>query len=212
MADVSENQCFPELQGTPKQIAWATDIRSKKLAAVQEKLQLLHQFGQAKEQIEQVLLKHSSAKWWIENREMFFDGFIAYAAKELQLIGSEAFRSQDKNQITTSRYGENREILEQSKSTEIYETLILGLRPKGFTYETAPRFLVVEEWDGNRLARVWATVKPSDLPKTETGSVVTTPITKFLPDGWASQKIEFIAIKFYVEYQREPKCETIVKA
>ena len=50
----SEESGLPLLQGSPKQVAWATDIRERKLRLNPELVEKLK--------------PEKSAKWWIENR------------------------------------------------------------------------------------------------------------------------------------------------
>jgi hypothetical protein len=70
---------FPELTGSPKQIAWATDIRNKVIAQLVEqdaKWDLFEANEDPEVQKELAILFDASAKNWIENRGHFLFDMI----------------------------------------------------------------------------------------------------------------------------------------
>ena len=77
-----EDEDFPELTGTPKQIAWATILRRKALADVAAYLEYVHEsqgqqsasakdmdlFEAKKERALEPLVAQTEAAWWIDRR------------------------------------------------------------------------------------------------------------------------------------------------
>lgn len=86
---------MPALEGSPKQIAWAEDIRAKffgqtgKLADSYRKRENMQHEADMLEATRAYILKHmDSAKWWIEHRT-YFEGVIkeVYANNQAVIDG-----------------------------------------------------------------------------------------------------------------------------
>lgn len=89
-AKASEDANLPELTGSEKQIAWATDIRAKAAFAINEmRAKIAANTNTSEINLKQIaavesvldeLRSHSSAKWWIDNRDEDFD--VAWIIKQ----------------------------------------------------------------------------------------------------------------------------------
>ena len=91
-AQTNSNANMAELEGSPKQIAWAEDIRAKALptlAAMQEKIdngtgttELYIKQRDAMQAAINEVREQTSAKWWIDHRDEKFDaGWLMNIAK-----------------------------------------------------------------------------------------------------------------------------------
>jgi hypothetical protein len=67
-AGESSGHALPTLTGSPKQIAWAEDIRRGLLAEAHELPVGKKQLPVYEKRAQQLVMSQSSAKWWIENR------------------------------------------------------------------------------------------------------------------------------------------------
>ncbi len=89
-AKASEDANLPELTGSKKQIAWATDIRAKAAFAINEmRAKIAANTNTSEINLKQIaavesvldeLCSRSSAKWWIDNRGEDFD--VAWIIKQ----------------------------------------------------------------------------------------------------------------------------------
>ena len=86
-AEAAKAKAWPELTGTEKQIAWANRIRETKLGPIaEENERLKKEKGDRHEGYElinmtlSVLLDHTGASWWIDNREIIGSIFRSTAA------------------------------------------------------------------------------------------------------------------------------------
>lgn len=91
---------LPDLQGSPKQVAWAEKIRDQKLRAIHEEWAEWPKSDPAKRaKIEEVMAKveqENTARWWIDHREEDLFGWVIRTAKRVA-----------KGYLTTA-YGEGR--------------------------------------------------------------------------------------------------------
>lgn len=74
-AEISREMGYPELKGTEKQVSWATTIREGMMGVLREYYSAPERAGKYPEMAKMVLdglsgilLAHTSAAWWIENR------------------------------------------------------------------------------------------------------------------------------------------------
>lgn len=68
-----------ELTGSEKQIAWAKDLVQKFAFAATTSTFKSTQFEEAKDFVTWVVKNHTSAKWWIDNRDKgyrFYDNLV----------------------------------------------------------------------------------------------------------------------------------------
>lgn len=68
-----------ELTGSEKQIAWAKDLVQKFAFAATTSTFKSTQFEEAKDFVTWVVKNHTSAKWWIDNRDngyRFYDNLV----------------------------------------------------------------------------------------------------------------------------------------
>lgn len=82
-AEAAKAKAWPELTGTEKQVAWANRIREISLGAIVEKAERMKKYPEAYElagKAIKVMLDHTSASWWIDNRSNLERSFERIAA------------------------------------------------------------------------------------------------------------------------------------
>lgn len=71
--------CMPDFEGSEKQIAWAVDIYNRAVDMVAEEMSTLNtakkeciqeELDKMPCSLEEAIAAHTSAKWWIERREL----------------------------------------------------------------------------------------------------------------------------------------------
>jgi hypothetical protein len=198
---------LPQLEGTEKQIAWAASIREKLIQSVNKKLseKRLIDFVGCTDEIAQNISEsnqnRTSAKWWIENRDMTADCLIAIALLRLKLIKpGEAFRVRDTYTEKTKQDGEWMVTREVDNNN-----LVVPIPFRSpLTVKAAETVYVVEQWGANLESVSATTVRPEEKDETR----ILTLLKAFNESrnsmgGWVARDLVLVVLKYSFSYPSE---------
>lgn len=205
-ADSAARQ-WPELSGTEKQIAWATTIRQH----LMDDMQAVEEYRPLMEEVKRIYLEqHTSASWWIDNRNWpsIIRRDLTELFKQLQ-EDPDAHSRQDDAQLTADAQDDAATIAKPEHQTHdgvaaitAADTQVSVVYPKDESFRTIVKQLGYR-WDSARSCwymKIGATTGSASDRAAELGS-------HLLNAGFAVQIQDPDTLRRAIESDYEPMCQ-----